>query len=91
MISQARKILEEALALPDEERRLVAIALRDSLETADPADDIDAAWREALVRRAQRVESSKSVLLNGNEGAHQRRPTGSNRSMKSALDPLGWG
>lgn len=71
MTSQARKILEEALALPDEERRLIAIELRDSLEPVDSADEVDAAWRDELVRRARRVESGESVLLDGDE-AYQR-------------------
>ena len=67
MTSQARKILEEALALPDDERRLIAIELRYSLEPADSADEVDAAWRDELVRRAQRIETGESVLLDGNE------------------------
>lgn len=67
MTSQARKILEEALALPDEERRLIAIELRDSLEPTDSADEVDAAWRDELVRRARRIETGESVLLDGNE------------------------
>jgi len=67
MTSQARKILQEALALPDEERRLIAVELRDSLEPVDSVEEIDAAWRDELVRRAQRVDSGESVLLDGNE------------------------
>lgn len=67
MTSQALKILQEALALPDEERRLIAIELRDSLEPADSAEEVDAAWRDEIVRRAKRVDSGESVLLDGNE------------------------
>jgi len=73
MTSQALKILQEALALPDEERRLIAIELRDSLESADSAEEVDAAWRDEIVRRARRVDSGESVLLDGDEVYHRLR------------------
>lgn len=50
MNARADHILDEALALPDDERSVVAIALLDSLENANP-DSVSEAWRAEVKRR----------------------------------------
>ncbi len=59
MTSTAKKILDEALALPDNERRLVAEALMDSVAHLD---GVDAAWREEVLRRVEEVERGDVAL-----------------------------
>ena len=54
MSSAAKKILDEALALPEEERRRLAEALLDSVP-ADSAVEIQAAWRDEVLRRIGEV------------------------------------
>jgi putative addiction module component (TIGR02574 family) len=52
--STAKKILDDALALPQAERRLLAEALLES--TADESEhELDPAWREEVLRRIEQV------------------------------------
>jgi putative addiction module component (TIGR02574 family) len=56
--AEAKKIFEQALALPEQERRYVAEALLDSLaETSE--HEIDPAWREEVLRRIEEVRSGE--------------------------------
>ena len=64
MTSQARKLLEEALALPEEERLYVIEALQESL-TIESQESIDAAWRDEVARRVRSIENGEAVLLDG--------------------------
>jgi hypothetical protein len=57
--STAKKILDEALSLPDDERRMVAEVLMDSLVAQE---DVDAAWREAILRRVEQVRRGEVEL-----------------------------
>lgn len=50
MNTRADIILDEALALPADERSAVAVALLDSLENANP-DSVSEAWRAEVKRR----------------------------------------
>ncbi len=56
MTSNAKKILEEALALPPDERADVAATLLDSLDEAE-GEAVEQAWAEEIQRRIQEVES----------------------------------
>jgi putative addiction module component (TIGR02574 family) len=67
MTSQARKILEEALALPEEDRLYLAEALQESVAPVESQEEIDAAWREEIVRRVKSIENGTAVLLDGDE------------------------
>ena len=67
MTSQARKILEEALALPEEDRLYLAEALQESVEPIESQEEIDAAWRDELERRLKSIEDGTAVLLDGDE------------------------
>ncbi len=52
-----KKIIEEALSLPVEERALIADSLLRSLNM--PSPDIDAKWTETAKRRLQELRSGK--------------------------------
>ncbi|HEX7480718.1 MAG TPA: addiction module protein [Polyangiales bacterium] len=67
MRSQARKLLEQALALPEEDRLLIATELRDSIAVVESPEEIDDALRDEIVRRVQRVDSGEAMLLDGND------------------------
>lgn len=59
MTNAARKLLDDAMALPTEDRARVAAALLASLdEGADP--DSSGAWASEIERRADRVLSGAS-------------------------------
>ncbi len=61
MSSAAKKILEDALALPDEDRRHVAELLIDSLPAASKAE-IERAWNEEALWRAEEAENGSPSL-----------------------------
>ena len=60
----AKKILEDALALPDDERRRIAELLLDSIST-DSTEEIEAAWVTEAVRRADELERGEVEALDG--------------------------
>lgn len=64
MTAAAKKILEDALALPDDERRRIAELLLDSLST-DSTEEIEAAWVAEAVRRADELERGEVEALDG--------------------------
>ena len=58
METQTKKLLEEALKLPDEARAALAGSLLDSLEsTVDP--DGEAAWAEEIASRLDEIDSER--------------------------------
>jgi hypothetical protein len=59
MNDRARKVLEEALSLPEEDRAFVVAELQESLGP-DATDEVRAAWDDELVRRAQPIEDHQS-------------------------------
>ncbi len=64
VIAAANKILEDALSLPDDERRRIAELLLDSIST-DSAEEIEAAWVAEAVRRAEPLERGEVEALDG--------------------------
>jgi hypothetical protein len=64
--SAAKKVLDEALALPVEERRKVTWALLDALPP-ETADEIEAAWLEEVRRRVDRFERGEAQAVDGQE------------------------
>lgn len=62
MTSRARKILEEALALPEEDRVYLVEALQESIEHVESQEEVDAAWREEIVRRVRSIKDGTAVL-----------------------------
>jgi putative addiction module component (TIGR02574 family) len=60
-----KKIIEEALSLPVEERALIADSLLRSLNM--PNTGIDAEWTEVAKRRLQELRSGKVKAIPGDE------------------------
>jgi putative addiction module component (TIGR02574 family) len=58
--AEAKKVLDEGLALSNNERRRVAEALLDSLAEASE-DEIDPGWRDEVLRRIDEVRSGEVV------------------------------
>ncbi len=73
MTSATKKILEEALALPEEERAALVSALNESLET--PADDLSPEWKAEIARRIEAVERGESRLIPWDEVEARIRET----------------
>jgi hypothetical protein len=62
--SAAKKVLEQALALPDDERRRVAEALLETIPP-DTVTEIQAAWLETARARAGRLERGEVETRDG--------------------------
>lgn len=62
MSNAAKKVLEVALALPEEDRRRLGEALLDSIALESP-NDIEQAWVAEAVRRAEEVARGEGELL----------------------------
>jgi putative addiction module component (TIGR02574 family) len=60
-----KKIIEQALSLPVEERALIADSLLRSLNM--PTADIDARWTEVAKRRLQDLRSGKVKAVPGDK------------------------
>jgi putative addiction module component (TIGR02574 family) len=67
MTSRARKIIEEALALPKEELVRVVAELQESVEATDSPEELEAAWHDELVRRLRSIKDGSAVLHDGDE------------------------
>lgn len=70
MMSTAKKILEEALALPADERAALADALNQSLSHSA---DLSPAWKAEIASRIEAVERGESRLVPGDEVAARVR------------------
>ncbi len=73
MTAQARRILEEALALTEAEREVLADALNESLLPQD--GELSAEWKTEVVRRIAAVERGESRLIPGDEVEARIRAT----------------
>jgi hypothetical protein len=60
----AKKILDDALGLPEEDRVRVAERLLDSIPQ-QTAEEIERAWNEAAVRRAEALARGEIATLDG--------------------------
>ena len=58
MSEKSAKLLEESLALPEEERAGLVAALLSSLEPPDDVD-VEQAWREEVERRVHALDDGK--------------------------------
>jgi putative addiction module component (TIGR02574 family) len=67
----ARRIFEEAMCLPEPDRRSLAEALLDSVR--EVGDEIDGAWREEVVRRMDQVRNGEVALEPWSEVRRQMR------------------
>ncbi|MGB5283416.1 MAG: addiction module protein [Polyangiales bacterium] len=73
MTSATKKILEDALALPEEQRATLVAALNESLEAAE--DDLSPHWKAEIARRIEAVERGESSLIPGDEVEARIRET----------------
>ena len=71
MTSATKKILEDALALSEEQRATLVAALNESLETSE--GDLTPAWKAEIARRIEAVERGDSRLIPGDEVEARRR------------------
>lgn len=72
MNARARKIIDEALSLPEEDRALVVAELQESL-SAEASEDVQAAWDDELVRRARMIAEGHAELVDGEQVAQRIR------------------
>lgn len=70
MTSTAKKILEHALSLPEEDRRRLGEAILDSVPGAE---DTQQAWADEAQRRAEEVERSDGELIDLDEALAELR------------------
>ena len=73
MTSATKKILEDALALSEEQRATLVAALNESLETTE--DDLTPQWKAEIARRIEAVERGDSRLIPGDEVEARIRKT----------------
>ena len=64
MTSTAKKVLDQVLALPQDERRRVAEAVLDTMPP-ETADEIEMAWLEEARQRAGRLERGEIEARDG--------------------------
>lgn len=62
MTKRTKQLLEEALALSDEERAEIAGVLIESLEPT-PDADVEAAWRSEVARRVANLDSGAAKTV----------------------------
>lgn len=72
MTSSAKKILDEALSLPEEDRRRLGEAILDSVPRGAP-EETEQAWVDEARRRAEAIERGDGELLDLDEALTQLR------------------
>lgn len=65
MSKRADKLFEDAKALPDEERAILALQLLDSV--GEPESEIERAWRDEVRRRLEDIGAGQATLTPWNE------------------------
>lgn len=65
MSKRADKLFQDAQALPDEERAILALQLLDSV--GEPESEIERAWRDEVKRRLDDVDAGRATLTPWNE------------------------
>ena len=64
MTSATKKVIEDALALSEEERA----AVRDALDTSlQPGFELSPAWRTEIARRLAAIESGEASIVDAGE------------------------
>lgn len=62
MSPRAHKILEQALALPVEQRAYLVEALQESIGPIESQEEVDDAWKAEIARRLQSIKDGSAVL-----------------------------
>ena len=60
MSQRADRIFDDAQALPDEERAILALQLLDSV--GEPEPEIERAWRDEVLRRLEDIDAGRGTL-----------------------------
>jgi len=60
MSQAADKLFEDAQALPDEERAILALQLLDSV--GEPEPEIERAWRDEVRRRIEDIDAGRATF-----------------------------
>src|SRR5688572_27244850 len=84
MTADAKKILEQALALPEAERAVLIEVLADSMLGND--DDVSPEWKAEIARRIEAVERGESRLIPGEAVEARIRETLSRHNRQSRGD-----
>jgi putative addiction module component (TIGR02574 family) len=66
--STAKKILDEALALPEEDRGRLAERLLESVPR-ESADDVERAWDQEVLRRVKAAENGETEARDWDQAA----------------------
>lgn len=72
MSAEATSILEQALALPEAERRRIGEALLDSIASGDDPS-IEASWNREILRRVAQIETGEVETVDGAAGVAEIR------------------
>jgi len=75
MSETAAKLLEQILALPDEDRAMIADRLNDSLDQAESGDPLahDEGFQAELQRRLDSVANGTAELIDGEQVFREAR------------------
>jgi putative addiction module component (TIGR02574 family) len=65
MSRRADELFEDAQALPDEERAILALQLLDSVGLAEP--EVERAWRDEVRQRLADIDAGRATLAPGHE------------------------
>ncbi len=69
-MTAAKKILDQALLLPEHERRRVAERLLDSISRVS-REKLEAAWNDEAIHRAEKLERGETRALDGTEALEE--------------------
>ena len=72
MSSAAKKLIDEALALPPEDREALLEVLSTSLEH-EPQADVERAWLEEALRRIERFKAGETRAIDWAEAQRRLR------------------
>lgn len=72
MTSTAKKILDEALSLPEADRKAIVEVLLTSLR-CDSSQEVEQAWTEEIRQRITRLDRGETVAIEWSEAARRLR------------------
>jgi putative addiction module component (TIGR02574 family) len=91
MSQPADMLFEEAQALPEEERALLALQLLDSI--GQPETEIERAWREEVRQRLADIDAGRTTLATRDEARRRifTRCSAAEHAEFGSDEPLAWG
>jgi putative addiction module component (TIGR02574 family) len=90
MSQPADKLFEEAQALPEQERALLALQLLDGV--GEPATEIERAWRDEVRQRLADIDAGRTTLATWDEARRAIfiRCDAAGDGEFGSEDPLAW-